>query len=928
MTTVNVTVKVIDQKGLPVNKAVVTAKLSTLEVQAGLGYVVTEKVSGVTDVTGNLILPLWPNQLGTTESHYNITIKNPDTGKIEQLIATIPNNDCYLHAVANLPAYPGKSDGQLAIDEAIAAVAPAQAAKISAEAAAATATAQALIATSAANTIGIAVTDSQAYALAASVSAANAAASAVAAGVSEGIVSTKEGIVSTKAATVNTQALQVGADSAQVATDLLTITGLASTVLTNKAIVDTKTAQVTADAATVASDKTYVTGKATEVSNNTTLVSNVKTSVDASLLVVNAAEANVVSLSNTVAANTVTSTTKASEASASEIAAAASAVSAASNAAITSSFNITIGTVSEGPASATLTGVAPARVLNLVLPKGEDGADGTGSLNSVSGTAPVNVTAGTDPVVSMAQATNLVDGYLSSADWNTFNSKKAGSYAPTWSEVTSKPSFAAVATSGDYDDLSNKPTVTFPTSGTLISTAPSTAGNVLTSDGTNWVSSAPSGGSGAALSIPTSTGDVVPSGSLLAIDDAGLPMSVNGITTAVIQATTSIDAICAVGLNNGNTAIFWRSSSSARINLMIVDKIGATVVAPMAAGTATDFNSRISACVLTNNNIVIAYTKFQNTYFKIFSDDGLLVTSETSIAPASKFIRICALTGGGWAGVYENHPSDTLVNITVRDSSGVSLFETLEASSEGVNYLDIGSTPSGGFFIIIGSANMFVSLWDSSAAFIVSGSNGLNRVGGSAVANNGILYVCGGEYLSISSSSASYKSLPKYRKLDATSNADWNTGVEEYLNPRYSSAYSILTMAHSNSSMCVRGDSAIMAFHMPMMNGSAPILSKIHDAGCDSETAFEEPVNGMYVNSCFLIPKGQNGLNIVWVAKNKNIKFANIKSGKVIGISLGQVGANTLYKTSGVATDLTNSNILNVGDRQVNITRQGKKVFI
>lgn len=33
------------------------------------------------------------------------------------------------------------------------------------------------------------------------------------------------------------------------------------------------------------------------------------------------------------------------------------------------------------------------------------------------------------------------------------------SYTPTWTDITSKPSFATIATSGDYNDLSNKPTI-------------------------------------------------------------------------------------------------------------------------------------------------------------------------------------------------------------------------------------------------------------------------------------------------------------------------------------------------------------------------------------------------------------------------------------------------------------------------------------
>jgi len=49
---------------------------------------------------------------------------------------------------------------------------------------------------------------------------------------------------------------------------------------------------------------------------------------------------------------------------------------------------------------------------------------GGGGVSGVSGTAPVNVTTGTTPVVSMTVATTKVDGYLSSNDYTTFNSKQ------------------------------------------------------------------------------------------------------------------------------------------------------------------------------------------------------------------------------------------------------------------------------------------------------------------------------------------------------------------------------------------------------------------------------------------------------------------------------------------------------------------------
>jgi hypothetical protein len=143
LTKVNVTVLCADQQGNPVAAAKIVVKLDRTDVDTASGYVFPEQIVATADTDGTAVLALWPNELGATSSSYKVEITNPDTGKIEHLTATIPNADCYLHQVANLPSYPGKSDGQLAVDAATSAIAPALAAKADAEAAAATATTKA-----------------------------------------------------------------------------------------------------------------------------------------------------------------------------------------------------------------------------------------------------------------------------------------------------------------------------------------------------------------------------------------------------------------------------------------------------------------------------------------------------------------------------------------------------------------------------------------------------------------------------------------------------------------------------------------------------------------------------------------------------------------------------------------------------------------
>lgn len=69
----------------------------------------------------------------------------------------------------------------------------------------------------------------------------------------------------------------------------------------------------------------------------------------------------------------------------------------------------------------------------------------------------------TDPIYNASSWKTTTNN---SANWNTAYGwgNHAGlyrpiGYVPTWSEITSKPSFATVATSGSYNDLINKPTI-------------------------------------------------------------------------------------------------------------------------------------------------------------------------------------------------------------------------------------------------------------------------------------------------------------------------------------------------------------------------------------------------------------------------------------------------------------------------------------
>jgi len=161
-------------------------------------------------------------------------------------------------------------------------------------------------------------------------------------------------------------------------------------------------------------------------------------------------------------------------------------------------------------------------------------------VTSVSGTAPVVSSGGATPAISMAAATTSVDGYLTSTDWNTFNNKQAsgtyvnsvsatspltstGGVTPTLAIPAATSSVNGYLTSADWTTFNSKGSVTsvaasvpsllsvsgspITSSGTLAITYSGTAlpvanggtgltavgtiGNVLTSNGSVWVSSAP-----------------------------------------------------------------------------------------------------------------------------------------------------------------------------------------------------------------------------------------------------------------------------------------------------------------------------------------------------------------------------------------------------------------------------------------------------
>lgn len=458
---------------------------------------------------------------------------------------------------------------------------------------------------------------------------------------------------------------------------------------------------------------------------------------------------------------------------------------------------------------------------------------------------------------------------------------------------------------------------------------PGAVGSVVTWNGSAWVSVLP-----ATPSIPTSTGDVVPSGSLLAIDDVGFPMSVDSISTSVIQATASIGAMHAIGLSNGNTAVFWRVSGGTDMRMMVVSQAGATVLASTSVGACAN-TSNLWSCQLVNGNIVLVFmTSTTAANFKIITTAGASVVASTSIValPAYSIPKVCALTGGGFAVACSD--SSVAVTVMVYAYSSAGVLGTSSSFAGGGNDLaniGIAATASGGFAVYAGGAGVqtVIKIYNSSCTLLYSQILNSTAYGISIASKSGAILTTGYyTYLETRSGSSISASKPTYML-----SPDNSVGTEN--NP---SGYSIgvdggefkTNSANSiNASSAVLGDGRFISFFSAKESYIPPVVSIINSTNnTDVQTCFEESTYSNLYDTAYVVPKGQNGFNLVWVATNKNIKFAHVKSGKIIGISLGQSGANTIYKTSGEATDLTSNNMLNVGGRAVEVNKLGKKVFI
>ena len=197
----------------------------------------------------------------------------------------------------------------------------------------------------------------------------------------------------------------------------------------------------------------------------------------------------------------------------------------------------------------------------------------SGTVTSVTGTAPVVSSGGATPAISMAAATTSVNGYLTSTDWTTFNSKQAALVSGTNIKTVNGTTLLG---SGDLG------TITYAYGGTGLTSY--TAGDIIYASAANTVAKLAIGTSGqrlvVAAGLPSWATDTT-TGTVTSVSFTG------GIITVATATTTP--ALTVAGTSGGipyfSSASTWASSAALAAGSLVLG--GGAGVTPATTTTGT-----------------------------------------------------------------------------------------------------------------------------------------------------------------------------------------------------------------------------------------------------------------------------------------------------------------------------------------------------
>lgn len=273
-----------------------------------------------------------------------------------------------------------------------------------------------------------------------------------------------------------------------------------------------------------------------------------------------------------------------------------------------------------------------------------------------------------------------------------------------WTQVTGKPTFASVATSGNYSDLSNTPSAYGSTSINALgdvdtTTTPPTPGQVLKWNGTNWVPGTDATTGGAGTDADTLDGF-----------DSSYYLNFNNLSNKPnIFSTIAVD-----GQNNvvadsgtdtltlvGGTGISITTNNSSD-SITITSTVSNTTYGISAETNGSNADIRLTGSDASTDNLTLA----AGSNVTITRTDASTITIAATAASVSTFSTIAV---AGQSNVVADGSSDTLTLV-----AGTNITITTDASTDTITINSSGGGASSNSFATIAVAGQSNVVADSS----------------------------------------------------------------------------------------------------------------------------------------------------------------------------------------------------------------------
>jgi hypothetical protein len=284
---------------------------------------------------------------------------------------------------------------------------------------------------------------------------------------------------------------------------------------------------------------------------------------------------------------------------------------------------------------------------------------GTGTVTSVGGTSPIVSSGGTTPSISIPQATTSVSGYLTSTDWTTFNNKGSGT-------VTSVSGTTPIVSSGGATPSISIPQATGSANGYLSS-----------GDWTTFNGKGSSNFSGVSSTAPVSTDNTNPNSPIISMAQSNA--TTNGYLSSGDWTTFNNKGSGTVTSVGGTTPIVSSGGATPTISIPLATT---SVSGYLSATDWTNFNGKgVSNFVgVTSTSPVVTNNA---------SPNNPVISMPQATASADGF-----LSSGDWT-TFNNKGSGTVTSVSgttpIVSSGGATPSISIPQATTSVNgYLSSG----------------------------------------------------------------------------------------------------------------------------------------------------------------------------------------------------------------------------------------------